>query len=107
MTPAHDTHANETGQQHTPAWPSDNRKPSGTAHTMPTSSRLSALMLRAKSATDDDVRGAVDLIPTLSYGYGEWSASFKVAAPAGTYVLKSISDFLEHSRAGERCSCRR
>lgn len=104
MTPAHDTHANETGQQHTPAWPSDNRKPSGTARTMPTSSRLSALMLRAKSAADDDVRGAVDLIPTLSYGYGEWSASFKVAAPAGTYVLKSISDFLEHSRAGERCA---
>lgn len=104
MMPAHDAHANETGLPHGAGQPFGNRNPSDAAHAAPTSARLSALMLRAKSAADDDVREAVDLAPTLSYGYGEWSASFKVTAPAGTYVLKNISDFLERSRAGERCS---
>ncbi|HIS40311.1 MAG TPA: DEAD/DEAH box helicase [Candidatus Aphodovivens avistercoris] len=69
----------------------------------PTSAPLAALMRRAEaSRADEDLLGRVELLPTLRYGYGEWSARFSIAGPEGAYVLKSVSDFLERMRTGER-----
>ena len=68
-----------------------------------TSTRLSALMRRVRLARqDEDLLGAVELVPTLSYGFGEWSVRFKIACPEGSYELKGISDFLQRMRTGER-----
>ena len=61
-----------------------------------TSTRLSALMRRVRLARqDEDLLGAVELVPALSYGFGEWSVRFKIACPEGSYELKGISDYYE------------
>lgn len=71
----------------------------------PTSASLAKLMRRVQIAReDDDLRGTIDLVPSLSYGFGEWSARFEIAGPSGSYVLRSVSDFLERLRTGERHS---
>ncbi len=72
-----------------------------------TSSRVMDLMQHAEAAAAQDDGGAggpVELVPTLSYGYGDWSVRFKIAGPSGSYVLKGISDFLAHMRSGETFS---
>lgn len=72
-----------------------------------TSPELMDLMRRAdtlRASDGDEPDGEIDLIPTLSYAYGSWSVRFKVSGPTGSYVLKSISEFLARMRAGERFS---
>lgn len=69
-----------------------------------TSPSIAAYMERARQAADVDEPGAVDLETTIVYGYRTWSAHFKVAGPHGSYVLKSITDFVHRLRTGERFS---
>ena len=70
--------------------------------TTTTSTSLLELMRRAEQLADEDeLKGSVDIEPTLVYGYRTWSAHFKIAGPQGSYVMKSISDFVERMRAGE------
>ena len=69
-----------------------------------TSPRIMGIMQRAEAADaqgDGDAAGPIELVPTLTYGYGDWSASFRVAGPSGSYVLKDVSDFLARMRSGE------
>ena len=68
-----------------------------------TSAPLAELMRRADElARDENAEGSIDLEPTLTYAYGEWSVRFRVAGPEGSYVVKNISDFTARMRAGER-----
>lgn len=70
-----------------------------------TSACIAELMRRGEQFADDsDMEGSIDLECTLTYGYRLWSASFKVASPTSSYVMKSISDFVSRMRAGERYS---
>lgn len=70
-----------------------------------TSACITELMRRGEQFADDsDMEGSIDLECTLTYGYRLWSASFKVASPTSSYVMKSISDFVSRMRAGERFS---
>ena len=68
-----------------------------------TSSCIAELMRRGEqAAADGDLEGSIDIECTLTYGFRLWSASFKVASPTSSYVIKSISDFVSRMRAGER-----
>ena len=68
-----------------------------------TSSCIAELMRRGEqAAADGDLEGSIDIECTLTYGFRLWSASFKVASPTSSYVMKSISDFVSRMRAGER-----
>ena len=70
-----------------------------------TSACITELMRRGEQFADDsDMEGSIDLECMLTYGYRLWSASFKVASPTSSYVMKSISDFVSRMRAGERYS---
>lgn len=75
------------------------------AHRAPTTSTsLLEFMERSKSIVDAEETGAVDLETTISYGYRNWSAHFKIAGPNGAYVMRSISEFVDRMRRGERFS---
>lgn len=75
------------------------------AHRAPsTSTSLLEFMERSKSIADAEETGAVDLETTISYGYRNWSAHFKIAGPNGAYVMRSISEFVDRMRRGERFS---
>ena len=75
------------------------------AHRAPTtSSCLLELMERSKAAAEAEEQGGIDLEATVVYGYRSWSAHFKVVGPQGSYVMKSISDFVGRMRRGERFS---
>ena len=39
--------------------------------------------------------GTVDIEVTLTYGYREWSAQFRVAGPQSSYVIKDLGEFAE------------
>ena len=68
-----------------------------------TSPSIAELMRKGEQAADDgDLEGNISIETTLSYGYRLWSASFKVAGPTSSYVMKSISDFTRRMRSGER-----
>ena len=75
------------------------------AHRAPTtSSCLLELMERSKAADEAEEQGGIDLEATVVYGYQSWSARFKVVGSQGSYVMKSISDFVDRMRRGERFS---
>lgn len=72
-----------------------------------TSPQLMNLMRRAEALRSPDGNepdGQIELTPTFSYGYGNWSVRFRISGPTGSYVLKSISDFAARMRDGERFS---
>ncbi|WP_368042427.1 DEAD/DEAH box helicase [Gordonibacter massiliensis (ex Traore et al. 2017)] len=69
--------------------------------TASTSPSIAAFMERARQA-DAEEPGTVDVEATVAYGYRTWSAHFRVAGPNGSYVLRSISDFVRRMRTGER-----
>lgn len=72
-----------------------------TLRTPATSPSIAALMERIKQATATDAANTVRLETTLSYGYGSWGVQFRIAGPEGSYVLKSISEFVGRMRTGE------
>lgn len=73
------------------------------AHRAPTTSTgLLELMERSKAAAEAEETGGIDLETTIAYGYRSWSAHFRIVGPQGAYVMKSISDFVERMRRGER-----
>ncbi len=67
------------------------------------SSCISELMRRAEVAEADETpAGSIHLLPELAYGYGLWSASFRITGAEGTpYVVKSIGDLVERVSAGQ------
>lgn len=69
-----------------------------------TSAGLSDLLQRGKLAAADKAHGTIDIETALTYGYGNWSARFKLVGPHGSYVMKSISEFVARMRTGERFS---
>lgn len=69
-----------------------------------TSTSLLEFMERSRTVTEAEEAGDIDLETTIVYGYRSWSAHFKIVGPQGGYVMKSISDFVERMRRGERFS---
>ena len=68
-----------------------------------TSPAIAALLRRAESVAEEELPdGSVDISPELTCGYGDWSAGFRLTGPAGSYVMKSIGDFVERMRQAER-----
>ena len=81
--------------------------------TAQSSSCITEFMKRTEELQADDTPAeSVVLHAELSYGYGLWSASFRISGPSGTpYVLKSLSGDgpvhrtgLLHARGGRRCA---
>ena len=66
-----------------------------------TSVRILELMQKTKQLAEAEGYGTVDFEVELSYGYSEWSARFKLVGPEGSYVMKSISEFVNRMRATE------
>lgn len=74
------------------------------AHRTAQSSACIAEFMKRTEALDaeDTPAGSVRLHAELSFGYGLWSAAFRISGPAGTpYVVKSLSEFAERMRRGE------
>lgn len=74
------------------------------AHRTAQSSACIAEFMKRTEALDaeDTPAGSVSLHAELSFGYGLWSAAFRISGPAGTpYVVKSLSEFAERMRRGE------
>lgn len=73
--------------------------------TAATSNCIAEFMKRTEQLTsDNDLQGTIDIETTVAYGYRDWSAHFKIAGPQGSYVMKSISEFVDRMRTGERFS---
>ena len=66
-----------------------------------TSPSIKDFMQRSMRAAREDERGSVRIEVTLCYGFEEWSAHFRVAGPKGSYVMKSIGEFVGHLRSGD------
>ena len=74
------------------------------AHRTAQSSACIAEFMKRTEALDveDTPAGSVSLRAELSFGYGLWSAAFRISGPAGTpYVVKSLSEFAERMRRSE------
>lgn len=69
-----------------------------------TSASIAAFMERSRQIENAEELGSIDIESIIGYGYGSWTAHFKVAGPHGSYVIKSISEFVSRIRAGERFS---
>lgn len=69
-----------------------------------TSPCITEFMKRTEQLADEDAQGSIDIETVFAYGYHDWSAHFKVKSPNGSYVMKSISDFVERMRTGEHFS---
>ena len=72
--------------------------------TAQSSSCITEFMKRTEELQADDTPPeSVVLHAELSYGYGLWSASFRISGPSGTpYVVKSLSEFADRMRSGAR-----
>ena len=67
-----------------------------------TSACIAEFMKRAERLKEaENLQGSVDIETTVAYGYRSWSAHFKIVGPQGSYVMKSISDFVGRMRTGE------
>ena len=66
-----------------------------------TSTSIKEFMQRIERTAKEGAHGAIRLEPTICYGFEEWSAHFKVAGPKGSYVMKSIGEFVEQLRGGQ------
>ncbi|MEQ3363149.1 DEAD/DEAH box helicase [Raoultibacter massiliensis] len=67
-----------------------------------TSTSIAAFMERSRQVSASEEAGFIDIEATLGYGYNRWTAHFKVSGPNGSYVMKSISEFVGRMRKGER-----
>lgn len=67
-----------------------------------TSASIAAFMERSKLVSEAEDAGSIDLETTISYGYHRWTAHFKISGTKGSYVIKSISDFVGRIRKREQ-----
>ena len=75
------------------------------AHRAPTTSAgLLEFMERSRAVAETEETGCIDLETVVSYGYRTWSAHFRIVGPQGSYVMKSVSEFVGRMRRGERFS---
>ena len=70
-------------------------------HARQSTNDLFALMDRESTRTGETETSGIDLTPSLRYYFGNWDLSFKIAGAQGSYVLKSIDDFLARMSKGE------
>lgn len=68
------------------------------------SSPALAAFVRAMTQAPAEGAGVVRLLPTLTYGFGEFSVTFSVQGERGSYVVKSLDDFVAHCEAGEEAT---
>ena len=66
-----------------------------------TSPSIAAFMQRIERTLNDEEQGGIRLEAIVGYAYENWSAHFKVIGARGSYVMKSIGEFVEHMRQGE------
>ena len=58
-----------------------------------TSPALAAYLDRARRASHEALRDAVDVELILGYAYESWTARFRVVGPRGGYALRSLAEF--------------
>ncbi|MDE8703351.1 SNF2 helicase associated domain-containing protein [Adlercreutzia equolifaciens] len=68
------------------------------------SSPALAAFVRTLAQAPAEGDGAVRLVPTLTYGFGEFSVTFSVQGERGSYVVKSLDDFVAHCETGEEAA---
>lgn len=68
------------------------------------SSPALAAFVRAMAQAPTEGAGVVRLLPTLTYGFGEFSLAFSVQGERGSYVVKSLDDFVAHCEGGEEAT---
>ena len=61
---------------------------------MSTSAELAALMVREAAHAGEHDAPNIELLPTFRHYFGNWEVSFRISDGNGTYVLKSIDDFI-------------
>ena len=66
-----------------------------------TSASIKDFMQRIERNSSTECRGAIRIEPPVCYGFEIWSAHFKIVGPKGSYVMKNIGEFIEHTRAGD------
>ena len=66
-----------------------------------TTSCISELMRQAERMDDIDQETAIELSPIFTYGYHTWTIRFKITGNHGSYIVKSISEFIEHIHRGD------
>ncbi len=66
-----------------------------------TSPALAAYLDRARRASHEALRDAVDVELILGYAYESWTARFRVVGPRGGYALRSLAEFATALRTGE------
>ncbi len=69
-----------------------------------TSASIAAFMERGKQINRSPEAGSIEIETIIGYGYRAWTAHFKVVGPQGSYVLKSVTDFVHRMRKGETFS---
>lgn len=69
-----------------------------------TSTSITAFMERSRQVAVEQEAGAIEIEAILGYGYNRWTAHFKIVGAHGSYVMKSISEFVGRMRKGERFS---
>ena len=69
-----------------------------------TTKGLADVLGRFEERQRAETSGKVDVLPELCCRFGAWSASFRLEGPDGTYVMKSISEFVGLMQRGETFS---
>lgn len=66
-----------------------------------TSPGIAALMKRERNEAEVIDQGSIELETVIEYGYRSWSAHFRIVGGSGSYVLRSVTDFVHRMRTGE------
>lgn len=66
-----------------------------------TSPGMATLMKRERQAVEAADQESIDMETIIEYGYRTWSAHFRVVGESGSYVVRSITDFVHRMRTGE------
>ena len=74
------------------------------SRTPETSPSIAELMRRIERTSAESEGALIRIEPTICYGYENWSAHFRIIGSKGSYVMKSIGDFVEHMRCGDHVS---
>ncbi len=69
-------------------------------HVPETSASIKEFMQRIERKSRESARGSVRIEPIVCYGFEEWSVHFKIVGPKGSYVMKSVGEFVENMRNG-------
>lgn len=79
-------------------------KPMGARNRVETTKGIKSVVGLFEERRRAKTSGKVDLVAELSCRFGSWTVSFKLEGPQGTYVMKSISEFVGLMRQGAHFS---